>query len=221
MKRLLLISIVSLIVGTSCTGSSIPTDPSSTLPPISPPMSSEIVRESISFNGEVSRGQTFEKKLGQNLIFRLEYFDGDGEGWEIWVGDTAQSGHNYVRYTTPPYRGLNGNTDIMGWHFRNADNSGPRTSDDIPVPQEVKKFHFILNETDYETAGDSLKKLMWSYDYSEEEVDRAWEVHRQLQKATGVLTITHIELGNLVAGEMAWINNFQFTTEFWLPTSGD
>lgn len=103
-------------------------------------MPSEIVVESSSFNGEVSKGQTFEVKLRQELVFRLEYFDGDGEGWEIWVGDTIQPGHNFVRCVTPPHRGLNGNTDIIGWHFRNADNSGPRGSEDIPVPQEVKKF---------------------------------------------------------------------------------
>lgn len=198
-KRLVNLLAVILLLGSSCT------NPSSTSP-----------APTVSFDGEVLRGQDFEHEIEQNLVFRLRYFAGDGEGWEIWVGDRTRPDCDFSACVTPPFRGVNSRL-ISGWHFRNPDNSGPPDPEDLRFPQEVRGFWFVLDETDCQIADDALGKLMWPYQYSEEEVDEAQGTHEQLQTAKGILTITQLELGNLTVGELAWIDRMEFTVELWLP----
>lgn len=83
----------------------------------------------LKFGGEVLPGQTFEKKIGRDLIFRLIPWE---DGWLISVGSKATADHDLARVVTPPYRGIN-DLQIAGWHFRNADNSGPNE----PGPKNV------------------------------------------------------------------------------------
>ncbi len=77
----------------------------------------------------------------------------------------------------------------------------------------------MLDEKGYQIASDAVDKLMHPYLYSEKEVAQAQEImHTELlEKATGVLTITHIELGNLVVGERAWIDRMEFKVELYPP----
>lgn len=195
--------IVGLVVVSSCTGAA-------------SKFSDTAADEVIFFTGKVSRGQSFVRDLDEGLRFRLVYGAGDGEGWHIWVGDSEQLDHDFSRCVTPPFRGLNSRY-IEGWHFRNDENSGPRTTDDHSAPQEARHFAFVLSEADYHAADGALDKLLWPYQYSEEEVQQAQQIYDQLETATGVLTITGLELGNLIAGERAWIEQMEFEVELVLP----
>jgi len=183
-KHVLLFIIATiLIVGASCADSS-----PSTFTPVA------------SFAGEATRGQGFEQEIGQSLTFRLNYYSGDGEGWEIWIGNQTHPERNFSAYVTPPFRGRNGRY-IEGWDFSHAPETLPQT----------RHFYFVLSEKDYQVANNALEKMMWPYKYSDEEVDQAWEAYEQLQTVEGVITITQLELGNPTTGELPWIEYMQFT----------
>ena len=44
---------------------------------------------------------------------------------------------------------------IVGWHFRNFDNSGPNEvgPKNVNAPGKVREFYFVLNDTDYKKSG--------------------------------------------------------------------
>jgi hypothetical protein len=132
---------------------------------------------SISFGGKVAKGQSFEMDIGRKLTFRLIYSAGDGGGWTIWVGDKTQLDEDFSAYVTPPYRGPN-SRDIEGWDFKRAELS------DL---QKIRRFYFVLNRSDYQFATDSLRKLMWPYEFSDMEVKQAYEARIALPKASGTL----------------------------------
>ncbi|MCD4737874.1 MAG: hypothetical protein K8R89_01260 [Anaerolineae bacterium] len=180
----------------------------------SQPESGEVIANPIQFSGKVHRGKMFEKPIGAGLAFRLNYSAGDGEGWEIWVGNPTQPDHNFSAVVTPPYRGMNARY-IEGWHFRNSDNSGPNDAS-VNAPQEVRRFEFVLDQDNYEVAHEALGCLLWVCD--DLSFEQAADLHESTMKAAGILTITQMELGNLVLDELAWINQFNFKVELlYLP----
>ncbi len=125
---------------------------------------------------------------------------------------------NFAGVVTPPYRGIN-NIYIEGWHFRNSDNTGPNIvgPKNVNAPQEVREFDFVLNDSDYQKAFDALGKMMWSYSYSEQEVNEATIIHDKLSKGHGKLTIRDLKLNNLVAGKQAGIESMKFDVELNFP----
>ena len=204
MKRLLLgLVFVILMFNVSCVRST--------------PVSLNVSEDSnLFFTGEVARGESFERILDEDLIFRLNYYDGDGKGWYIWVGNSEQPDYDFSVLVTLPLRGPN-SRNIMGLHFRNGDNSGPRTEADHYAPQEIRPFSFVLTETDYHIADNALDKILWPYEYSEEQVQQARQIYNELETATGVLTITDLVLDNLIVGKMPWIETMEFEVTIEFP----
>lgn len=173
------------------------------------PLSDQVLK----FGGEVSREQVFEYKIGPNLYFQLRP---TGYGWKVWIGNKSQPFDNYVGVVTPPYHGMNA-IYIEGWHFRNSDNTGPNVPGEklVNAPQKVRRFYFILNEEDHQIAYNSLNLQL----FPEEEHEQIWKKREQLEPREGQLTITKLELGNLVPGEDAWIENMEFEVELSLPSN--
>ena len=103
--------------------------------------------------GEAQRGDTvvhpFEHD-GQAFEFRLKPV---GHGWSIWIGYPVNRERNQIVVATPPYRGINP-AIIQGWHFRNADNSGPNKpgKDHVNAPQKIRHFAFVLDGAGYQAA---------------------------------------------------------------------
>ncbi|MFO7680530.1 MAG: hypothetical protein R6X34_10805 [Chloroflexota bacterium] len=171
--------------------------------------------DTITFTGEVIRGQTFEKEISDDLLFRLvpsEYANIGIDGWQINIINKSYPDHELASVATPPFRGKQV-LDIVGWHFRNEDNSGPFISgpDGHYQPQEVRSFYFVLTEEDYETAMEAIACIIHPCD--DIGVKEAIQIHEEITKARGEVTITDLELGNLVASERAWIENMEFTVE--------
>ncbi len=189
-QRLFAIIAIFLITGSACTTSS----PSQ-----------------VSFGGKVIRGQDFEKELGQKLFFRLVPFKGDGQGWEIWVGNKTQPEQNFSAYVTPPYRGPNGRY-IEGWTF---------TRPELLGYQRIRRFDFVLNESAHQLASDELHKLMRPYKFSEAEVEQAWEIRDAIPTASGTLTITNMEIDNSVSSSFPLINLLEFEVNVNLSTNGE
>ena len=119
---------------------------------------------------------------------------------------------------TPPYRGIN-HIYIEGWHFRNSDNLGSNEIwlKNANIPQEVRVFHFVLNEDDYQKATGALDKILWPYSYSSKEVNEAEDLHERLKKAEGKLTIKDVKLNNLGIAKHVGMDYMKFDVEFYFP----
>jgi hypothetical protein len=162
----------------------------------------------ITSTGTVVRGTTLDILLAPDLAFRLIPY---GEDWEIWVGDPAQPEANYSQPLTPPLRGVN-DRQIEGWHFRNADNSGPNLPGDqnVNAPQAIRRFCFARDPASFAQA------ISWA----EARRDGTLAPAEAFSFVTspGVLTITGLTLGNLVEGERAWIERMDYEVRLDLAT---
>jgi len=166
----------------------------------------------VSFIGEVSKGESFEKVVGKGLVFRLNPTR-DIE-WIISIEPEIipdqDSSWNFAGIVTPPYRGGVNNTWIDGWQFRNSDNSGPLEWGSLNAPGKVREFFFVLSTEDYQKAQEALDKMLWPGNWSAEEVQNAKNIHEELPKGVGRLTIKEMELGNLIIDEKPWIELMEF-----------
>lgn len=85
----------------------------------------------------VAGDQNFYQTLKNGWVFALMRIE---NGWSVRlyegepVGDAVD-----LTALTPPLRGAPNPRDINGWHFRNADNTGPNTGD-VNAPQEMRAF---------------------------------------------------------------------------------
>ncbi len=57
---------------------------------------------------------------------------------------------------------------------------------------------------------EAIEVALWPGDRGPAEVDAARDAYRAIETADGTLQITDLELGNLVAGERAWIERARF-----------
>lgn len=89
--------------------------------------------------GEVKMSETFEKPFGPGFYFRLEP---DPCGWLITLRDEQGSGD--LSRLTPPFHFVPNSREIEGWHFRNADNSGPNEPGEknVNAPGLIREFIF-------------------------------------------------------------------------------
>ncbi len=196
------------------TSTNIPTQPSEARISITPtfiPTFTPQINSIIKFKGAVSRGQIFEKEISNDLVFRL---DQSGQDWGIWIGDKSETNHDFSALATPPFHGMN-SSYIEGWHFRNSDNSGPNEAGEknVNAPQHERRFCFFLNEADYQIAYYYRNDQLLSSDEERHEIQ---EKFRSLEAKAGTLNITHLELGNLLINERAWIEHMKFEVELKL-----
>jgi hypothetical protein len=87
------------------------------------------------FEGDVAAGRRYEHALGKDLTFVLAP---SRDGWNIQV--TGQNGAD-LAVLTPPLALDTNPRRIAGWHFRNADNTGPNKGD-VNAPQDNRVFFF-------------------------------------------------------------------------------
>ncbi len=162
----------------------------------------------LTIDGLVTRGERFAWSLLGGLAFELRPLL---QGWVIWIGDPARPEEYYAAVATPPFHGPNP-TLIQGWHFRNADNTGPNAPGpkNVNAPQHTRRFRFVLDKARFDTAMETLAVVLWPGDRGPAEVDAARDAFRAIERADGTLQITDLELGNLVAGERAWIERARF-----------
>ncbi len=168
----------------------------------------------ITVHDSVRRAETFARPLPYDLAFQLRPLL---QGWLIWIGAPARPEDNYAAVATPPFHGPNP-TLIQGWHFRNADNTGPNAPGpkNVNAPQHIRPFRFVLDKVHFDKAMETLGVALWPGDRSPAEVAAAREAYRAIEKADGTLRIADLELGNLGPGERAWIERMGFTLRLCL-----
>jgi hypothetical protein len=111
-------------------------------------------------HGSVSRGETFSGTTPTGWPLRLVPVD---EGWRLEVTTQDRENEDLSRLT-PPWHFVPNPRHIEGWHFRNAENTGPNDGT-INAPQELREFIFspaVGRELEYRgsaTAAEDVEKV--------------------------------------------------------------
>ena len=123
-----------------------------------PDCAQEPGRWAAGLSGEVQRGERFAAPVG---IWLLQ-LDPMPQGWHASVIVPERPDDSIARFT-PPLHGPNALL-IEGWHFRNADNTGPNEGS-VTVPQHLRSFIFspeVGREIDpavREITGDDISRI--------------------------------------------------------------
>jgi hypothetical protein len=87
--------------------------------------------------GVVQGGEKFDQTTPAGWIVRLMPTQG---GWFLAVTLQGREDEDLSRLT-PPWDFVPNPREIEGWHFRNADNTGPNDGS-VSAPQELREFIF-------------------------------------------------------------------------------
>lgn len=140
----------------------------------------------ISFVSEISAGQRFERKFGDNLVFRLN--PSGASGWFIEVIPEAQGGTDkkeYVWVVTPPYRFSN---------VRYLDTSyGTKARE--AVHYSPRDFNFVLNEEQFNRAADLVNLAIFSHPLSDQRTKE--ELIKESEDAREALLALSVSKGRL------------------------
>jgi hypothetical protein len=165
-----------------------------------------------SFSGKLKRGESFQKKITQRLVFCLtpSSFWVENGGWDLNISDEIGKpcDDNFAGIVTPPYRGGDNATFIQGWNFRNENNTGKSEANAITSNSMTRFFSFVFNQSDYEA--------IFNYSFNiptDSNVDAS-----KILTSRGVLTIIDLKLGNLIPNETAWIESMKFEVKIYLPS---
>ncbi len=104
-----------------------------------PACDSTAERTAFRFSGEISGQHAYSEILPTGWLFMLEPAQ---YGWDIRVYSNLPGDAPGIDMAaiTPPFHAPNAR-EIYGWHFRNADNTGPNMGD-VNAPQALRLFAF-------------------------------------------------------------------------------
>lgn len=173
-----------------------------------------------SFSGEVVRGQVYFQKISDDLAFCLRpnsFWKEDG-GWDIVISNISQDscGESYSGIVTPPFYGDNP-IYIQGWQFRNEDNT-KNVPENLYESREIRQFNFVLNQDDLETIKSNHNCATRNQCKDTLNQSEANNTIVKIPKSRGILTITKLQLGNLIINDIAWIDYMEFDVDIYLPT---
>ena len=115
------------------------------------------------FQGEVKRGQEFQRDIGRGLVFALRT---QPDGWIIEVTPTVKGAcSDFSDVIAIPLRG-----------YKQSDlNTGFSTTAAESLKISPRQIRFVLNEADCKREDEWATRLMWSYSYTAKEVQEARE----------------------------------------------
>ncbi len=173
----------------------------------------------ICFSGKVSAGQSFHKDLNGNLAFDLkvepdDQSPSDGK-WTIDVSPKQPEGicddlGSFATVVTSPFRGHN---DLE------IDTSYDWTAE-TEVSESPRVFSFVTTCKDYRIESRRLEIVLWPYNWTEKEYNKALADLGSSQLGTGRLWITDSRVSHALdptdekLGKIEWM---QFTVEIRLP----
>ena len=155
-------------------------------------------RARLKFSGQVSAGESFVRNFGPSFTFHLVP---SRLGWEIAVKD--ERGTENITRLTPPFHSVPNPREIEGWHFRNADNSGPNEAGDRNVNAPGEEREFIFSPA----VGRTIDGPGANRNPTPEEI----EIIRSFGK--GKLTILEYRLADLEPGKQARFEWVRFEVE--------
>ncbi len=155
-------------------------------------------RESFAFTAEASAGKPFLRYFGAHFAFQLKPVP---QGWLLSVTD--QRGTEDISRLTPPFHSVPNPREIEGWHFRNADNTGPNEPGDknVNAPGAIRTFIFSPE------VGQTIDGPAARSKPDEKDMERI------RQFGQGTLTILDYRLKDLEPGKQAGFEWMRFKLE--------
>jgi hypothetical protein len=152
--------------------------------------------------GEVKQGEAFERTFGPSFVFRLEP---SSLGWTITVRERGRD--EDLSRLTPPFHFVPNPRDLEGWHFRNADNTGPNEAGakNVNAPGEERELIFSPE------VGRSIQGADAKAAPTEDEVAKVRNYGR------GLLRIIEYRLNNLEVGQEAGFDWLRFEVSLSYP----
>jgi hypothetical protein len=148
-------------------------------------------------SGTVRATESFTAPFGPDFRFTLS-----PTPWGWFLSIRGRGGPEDMARCTPPFHFVPNPREIEGWHFRNADNTGPNDAGpkNVNAPQEVREFVFApaLAATQADLASTCGERF-----------------------GRGVLRIEAFELSPLQPGERARFESLKFAVELWWPDEYD
>jgi len=136
------------------------------------------------------------------------------DGYLIQIGD--EKSLELAALAAPPH--FDSNLTIMGWHFRNADNTGPNEAGpkNVNVPSDIRKFPFYTSEKDAKQANTYIAYIRSHHpgDARREELVRLLQ---QISKGYGTLIIKKKKLEDTVPGKRARLTQMDFDVSLTWP----
>lgn len=108
-------------------------------------------------HGTARRGEKFIETTPAGWIIALAPIS---EGWFLSVTMKGRETEDLARLT-PPWHFVPNAREIEGWHFRNADNTGPNDGR-VNAPQELREFIFspsVGRELEYNGSGTTAEDV--------------------------------------------------------------
>jgi hypothetical protein len=161
------------------------------------------------FEGQVKRLNMYRQEIVDGLAFCLRPME---TGWEIAITESSQHDctENFSIPVTPPWHGENP-LFISGYQFRNRDNTG-KNDGSVNAYQEERGFNFVFSHDDFEIMQSAYRCAHSFVDCPAETSDKT-----VVYWSRGIMTITNLELGNLIPHENAWIESMDFDIKVYLP----
>ena len=158
-----------------------------------------------SFSWEIKKGQSFQKKITEGLVFcitSITNYLGENHGWYISLSDEIGKtcDDSFTDVGPPSFRG-DSPTHIEGEQFTN-------TNENRFTRSFVREFAFVLSQRDYETLLDYYYPMP---------LDKKVDVTK-INMSRGIFTIQDLKLGNLNPNETPWIESMKFEVKIYLPS---
>jgi hypothetical protein len=182
----------------------------------------------ICFSGEVFAGKDFHKELNDELAFYLELEPNTlpfpvGE-WTIEISPKQPDGDckEIETIVTPPYRYEFASVVTPPYRYHNAlmiDTSYATTAED-EVSGLPREFNFVTNCKNYSIESKRLEIVLWPYNWTEEEANKALSDLGTSPLGKGRLWITDSRISHAndtpdnKLGNIEWM---RFTVEIRLP----
>lgn len=175
----------------------------------------ECLAGAICFSGEISAGKEFRKAINEHMEFVL--IPQSNSGWDIEIvpgpqesGCDKSMGFGFASVVTAPYR----------YHSALNINMSYGISAEDEVSSSPRDFNFVMNCKDEKTEADRLSIILWPYNFSDREVDRAQNELGSSPQGTALLWITDSKVSHASdtadekSGTIEWM---RFVVEIKLP----
>jgi len=151
------------------------------------------------FSGTVQAGQEFEKELAGGLVFCMTAeSDSATPGWTIRIHEKndAERARDFLMVATPPFR---------SWNPRYLNVShGMSAKESVAI--RIREFSFVPNRAEFERFNSAMRKSLWSYGHSEQEVQEATKVIMEAPRCQGEMRILDARITEAEeGGKINWL----------------
>lgn len=153
----------------------LPRGPQSADPRVVAPSKPEEPCGGITFRGEVKRGNSFQREVGNGLVFELKWVESQA-GWLVKIYKPQRPAENYAWVFAPAL----GSED-----FRVVLSTPPRDRE----PEWASEFTFVVQQNRYREAKALIEKLSHPGNRPEHDLARIQQKLRTIERGQGSLEI--------------------------------